>query len=337
MRFWKKFLPMNKKYIFFTAAVLCLMIILLSLLLGAAGLSLPQLIHAVQNGPADTAGIIFWYVRLPRTAAALLSGAALACAGCIIQNVLNSKLASPGIIGVNAGAGLSVTLCCALGILSGWAIAASAFLGALLSVFLVMYLSRKTGASSTAVILSGVAVNSILNALSEAVTTLVPDAAAMTVDFRVGGFSSVSYTRLLPAGILILLALAVSFTLCNELDLLSLGEETAQSLGLPVRKIRTLFLLLTAMLAGASVSFSGLLGFVGLIVPHAVRRLVGTESRHTLPLCAVGGAGFVAACDLSARLLFAPYELPVGILMSVIGGPCFLALLFCKKGEKSYE
>ena len=328
---------MNKKLLFTAAAFFVLLTALLGLLLGAASLSLPQLVHAVINGPADTAGTILWYVRLPRTAAALLSGAALATAGCIIQNVLNSKLASPGIIGVNAGAGLFVTLCCAFGVVSGWAIAASAFLGALLSAFLVMYLARKTGASRATVILSGVAANSILNALSEAVTTLVPDAAVMTVDFRVGGFSSVAYTRLIPAGILILSALAAVFTLCNELDLLSLGEETAQSLGLPVRKTRTLLLLLTAMLAGAAVSFSGLLGFVGLIVPHAVRRLVGTESRYTLPLCALGGAGFVASCDLAARLLFAPYELPVGILMSVIGGPCFLVLLLKKKGEPQYE
>lgn len=337
MNCWRKFLLMNKKLLFTAAAFFVLLTALFGLLLGAASLSLPQLVHAVINGPADTAGAIFWYVRLPRTAAALLSGAALATAGCIIQNVLNSKLASPGIIGVNAGAGLFVTLCCAFGVVSGWAIAASAFFGALLSVFLVMYLACKTGASRTTVILSGVAANSILNALSEAVTTLVPDAAAMTVDFRVGGFSSVAYTRLIPAGILILSALAAVFTLCNELDLLSLGEETAQSLGLPVRKTRTLLLLLTAMLAGAAVSFSGLLGFVGLIVPHAVRRLVGTESRYTLPLCALGGAGFVASCDLAARLLFAPYELPVGILMSVIGGPCFLVLLLKKKGEPQYE
>jgi len=312
--------------------IFCLLILFLNLSCGAAGLSFVQLIAAITNGPKDTAGYIFWYVRFPRTAACLLAGAALACSGCIIQNVLGNKLASPGIIGVNAGAGLFVTVCCALGLLSGWAVAASAFVGALAAAFLVVFISQKTGASRTTVILSGVAVNSILNALSEAVITLVPDAAAMTVDFRVGGFSAVSYTRLIPAGLLILSALVVSFTLCNELDVLALGEETAQGLGLSVKKIRTLFLFLAAMLAGAAVSFSGLLGFVGLIVPHAARRLVGAESKYVLPLCAVGGAGFVAACDLASRLLFVPYELPVGILMSVIGGPCFLLLLFQRKG-----
>lgn len=156
-------------------------------------------------------------------------------------------------------------------------------------------------------------------------------------DFRVGGFSSVSHTRLIPAGILIVAALALVLTLCNELDVLSLGEDTAQGLGLSVKKMRTLFLILAAMLAGASVSFAGLLGFVGLIVPHAVRKLVGSESRYLLPLCVLGGAGFVTCCDLAARLLFVPYELPVGILMSVLGGPFFILLLLKRKGGKDHD
>ena len=131
------------------------------------------------------------------------------------------------------------------------------------------------------------------------------------------------------------LLLAVVMTLCNDLDVLTLGEDAAQSLGMPVKKMRTLFLILAAMLAGASVSFAGLLGFVGLIVPHAVRKLVGSESRYLLPLCAIGGAGFVTACDLASRMLFIPYELPVGILLSVLGGPFFLLLLLKRKGGRS--
>ena len=123
---------------------------------------------------------------------------------------------------------------------------------------------------------------------------------------------------------------------CGYRKVLSLGEETAHSLGMDVKKIRTLLLILAAMLAGASVSFAGLLGFVGLIVPHAIRRLAGSESRILLPLCAIGGAGFVTACDLAARMLFIPYELPVGILMSVLGGPFFLGLLLKRKGGRSH-
>lgn len=326
---------MKRKGIFLTAAVLCLLSAVLSLSLGAANLSLQQLWQAILSGPTYTDGWIFWYSRLPRTAACLLSGAALSVSGAVIQAVLNNKLASPSIIGVNAGAGLAVTLCCALGYLSGWVIAGSAFVGALLAVLTVMLIAKKTGASRTTVILSGVAINSFLNALSEAITTLLPDVGMLSSDFRVGGFASVNHNRLIPAGILILLALAVILTLCNELDVLSLGEETAQGLGLNVKKMRSLFLVLAAMLAGASVSFAGLLGFVGLIVPHAARKLVGSESRTLLPLCALGGAAFVCLCDLSARLFFAPYELAVGILMAVLGGPFFLVLLSKRKGGRS--
>ena len=325
---YKRLLPAAIAFSLGTAA--------LSLLLGAVALSPAQLWQAVVGGPSSTAGYIFWYARLPRTLACLLSGAALAVSGAVIQGVLSNKLASPSIIGVNAGAGLAVTVCCALGLLSGWIIALSAFGGAMASVLLVVFVARKTGASRTTVILGGVAVNSFLNALSEALTTLVPDAGVLSGDFRVGGFSSVVPVRLLPAGILICTALILIFTLHNDLDVLALGEETARSLGMSVRKTRTLFLVLAAMLAGASVSFAGLLGFVGLIVPHGVRRLVGSQSRYLLPVCAVGGAGFVTACDLVSRLVFIPYELPVGILMSVLGGPFFLALLMKRKGGRSY-
>lgn len=314
---------------------LCLAAAVLSACLGAAQLSPADLWQAIINGPQGTAGYIFWYVRLPRTCACLLAGAALAVAGAVIQGVLHNKLASPSIIGVNAGAGLAVTVCCAFGALSGWAIAGSAFLGAMISVLLIVFAAEKVGASRTTVILGGVAVNAFLNALSEAVTTLIPEVGMMTGDFRVGGFSSVSYPRLLPAGALILLALLAVRILSNELDVLALGEETAQGLGMNVRKTRTLLLILAAMLAGAAVSFAGLLGFVGLIVPHAARKIVGGESRYLIPMCAAGGGAFVTLCDLTARVVFAPFELPAGILLSALGGLFFLLLLLKRKGGRS--
>ena len=327
---------MNKKLSLTAAIVLCLGSAVLSLLLGAANLSLRELWQAIRGGPQDIAGWIFWYSRLPRTAACLLSGAALAVSGAVIQCVLSNRLASPGILGVNSGAGLAVTACCACGVLSGWAIAAASFAGAMGAVLLVVFAARKTGASRTTVILGGVAVGSFLSAISEALTTLVPEAGVLSGDFRMGGFGSVAYTRLIPAGCLILLGLIAVMHLHNELDVISLGENVAGSLGMPVRKVRTAFLVLSALLTGASVSFAGLLGFVGLLVPHAARKLVGSESWHLLPLCAIGGAGFVTFCDLVARLAFAPYELPVGILLSLIGGPFFILLLLRQKGGRTH-
>ena len=310
------------------ALLACVLAALASLFLGAAALSPGELL----SGTGTAAGRIFWYVRLPRTAGCLLAGAALSVAGCVIQNVLANPLASPNIIGVNAGAGLAVTVCCALGCLSGWVIAGAAFGGAFLAVMLVSLAAKAVGASRTTVILAGVAVNAFLGAISDAVTNLVPDAGALSSDFRVGGFGAVVPQRLVPAGVLILIALGAVFCLSNELEVLSLGEDTAKSLGLKAERLRTVFLALAALLCGAAVSFAGLLGFVGLIVPHAVRRFAGTRCARLLPLCALWGGAFVTVCDLLSRLLFRPQELPVGILLSALGGPFFLYILSKRRG-----
>lgn len=323
----------NRFFVFSTTAAICLLAGVLSLLLGASALSPAQLWQALGN-PESTAGRILWLIRLPRTAGCLLSGGALAVSGCVIQSVLVNSLASPNIIGVNAGAGLAVTVCCALGVLSGWVIAGASFLGAAMAVALVVLCGSGTGASRTTVILSGVAINAFLGGLRDAVTNLIPNAGVLSSDFRVGGFSSVNVSRLIPAGILIVLGLILVYLLRNELDVLGLGDETARALGMNVGRMRTVLLGLAALLAGASVSFAGLLGFVGLIVPHTARRFVGSESRLLLPLSALGGAALVTSADVMARLAFAPYELPVGIFLSVLGGPFFLWLLHKRKGGK---
>lgn len=337
MKAWKKFWQKNReRKVYIVAIVLCIVATLCSICIGVANLTLSQLWEALRSGidGGSMSGNIFWYIRLPRTAGCLLAGAGLAVAGTVIQGVLANKLASPSIIGVNAGAGLAVTICCACGAISGWIIAGASFVGALLAVLLISFAAQKMNASRTTVILGGVAVNSFLNAVSESITILIPEVGVMSADFRVGGFASVSHIRLIPAGILIVVALVIVFTLHNELDLMNLGEDTAQGLGLSVKKMRTIFLVLAALLAGASVSFAGLLGFVGLIIPHVVRRIVGSENKKLLPLCALFGAAFVTICDLLSRTLFAPYEIPVGILMSFIGGPFFIWLLLKQKGGR---
>ncbi len=329
----------NNRIAFFVAAVLLLILTVgCSLCLGAAHLSPEQLWKGLMDGAGGSLeGNVLWYARIPRTMACVCAGAGLAVSGAVIQSVLANKLASPGIIGVNAGAGLAVTICCAAGFLSGTVIAVGAFGGAMAAVLLITMAARKIGASRTTVILGGVAVNSCLNAASEAIRTLVPEAGVMSADFRVGGFSSVATSRLIPAAICIVISILILMTLCNELDVLSLGEESAQGLGLSVKKMRTVFLILAALLAGASVSFAGLLGFVGLIVPHIGRYLVGGESRHLIGFCAVGGALIVTLCDLLSRFLFQPYEIPVGILMSFIGGPVFLWILLRSKGGHRHD
>ena len=167
----------------------------------------------------------------------------------------------------------------------------------------------------------------------DAVVTLFPDALNGYSDFRIGGFDNLPMSRILPAVWVILPAMAAVLLLCGEMDILSLGDETARSLGLPVGRIRLLLLALAAALAGGAVSFAGLLGFVGLVVPHMMRRLVGEESLPLLLGSAFGGAALVTLCDIAARLLFAPYVLPVGIVLSLCGGGFFLWLLTRRKGD----
>lgn len=326
----------DRNRMWFCAAVLLLLLsMLMNLCLGSAYIPLTDLWQAIINKEASgSAGRIFWYARLPRTTACMLAGAALAVSGAVIQGVLTNKLASPGVIGVNAGAGLAVTICCAVGAFSGWVIAGASFAGAMIAVMLVAVTAQKIRASRTTVILGGVAVNSCLNAASEAISILLPEAGIQAADFRVGGFSAVAYARLVPAGVLIVVGLILVFSLSNDLDIISLGEDTAQGLGMPVKRMQTVFLGLAALLAGAAVSFAGLLGFVGLIVPHIARKLVSNENGKLLPFCAILGACFVNLCDLMARTMFAPYEIPVGIVMSFIGGPFFIFLLIKQKGGK---
>ena len=303
-------------------------------LLGSTPLSPGEVIGAFRNGFDSSAGArIFAYVRLPRTLAALVCGGALAAAGAVIQNVLANPLASPGIIGVNAGAGLAVTLCTAFGLLGGWQVSLFAFAGAFAAVMAVSLGAKRLGGSRGTLILMGVAFNSLFGAMSDTVVTLIPEVGIMRNDFRVGEFSAVTYGRLIPAAVMILLTLAVLLTLHNGLDVLTLGEETAAGLGMNTALMRTVFLLLSALLVGCAVSLAGLLSFVGLMVPHAVRRLSGGRGLHLLGLSALFGGAFVCLCDTLARTAFSPYEIPVGIIMAFLGAPFFLWILFRRKGE----
>lgn len=299
---------------------------LLGLTLGSAQISFAELIGAISD-PDSMAGRILVYVRLPRVAACLTCGGALAVSGAVIQNVLANKLASPGIIGVNSGAGLAVTVCAAMGIYGGWRSSLFSFTGAFLAVLIISLGAKKWGASRGTLILMGVALNSFLGGISDAIITFDSDAGLMSNDFKVGDFSAVTYNKLIPAIIITLIAIVLLMTLSNELDVLTLGEENAKGLGLNTDIMRILFLLMAALLAGCAVSIAGLLSFVGLVVPHAVRKIVGSPSKHLIPLCALFGGGFVTLCDTVARTAFSPYEIPVGIIMAFIGAPFFIFIL----------
>lgn len=280
---------------------------------------------------------IIGYVRLPRTCACLLAGMALAVSGAVIQSVLANPLAAPNIIGVNSGAGMLVALVCAVAPQAPFLTPVAAFLGALAGVLLVLFLAQRTGAAKITVVLAGVAVSSIFGAGIDAVVTFFPDALNGYSDFRIGGFANLTMAKLNPAGFIILAGVLCALLTAGELDILALGTDTAQSLGLNVKRWRLVLLGVAAALAGAAVSFSGLLGFVGLIVPHMARRLVGENSRPLLAACALGGAAMLTLCDLLGRTLFAPYEVPVGIVLSLAGGPFFLWLLLRQRGGRTHD
>ncbi|MCI8910572.1 MAG: iron ABC transporter permease [Oscillibacter sp.] len=309
----------------------------LSLRCGSQDLPAGQILEALRRGgPQDPVRRIFLYVRLPRTAAAALAGSALALAGTLIQAVLNNAMASPNVIGVNAGAGFAALL--AVTVLpagTGWTPAA-AFLGALCTALFIYALAVRAGLSRTTLILAGIAVSSMLTAGSNALTLLDPDAAIGSTDFLLGGFRGVTLAAVGRAGPYLAAGFGLAAGLAVELNVLQLGEESAAGLGLHVSRTRFLAILAAALLAGAAVSFSGLLSFVGLLVPHMARRLVGGDNRWLMPAAGLLGGAFVLVCDVAARVLFAPFELPVGIVMSLLGGPFFLHLLLRRGRGRVY-
>ncbi len=309
----------------------------LSAAVGSVNISFAEMLAVAAGRGRTVHENILLRVRIPRTAACALAGAGLAVSGAVIQNVLQNPLAGPNIIGVNAGAGLAVVLCSYFFPLSYCLMPAAAFLGALAATMFIYGLAKKTGASKVTLVLAGVSVNSLLNAASDLVHTFGNDTLSSTYSFRLGGFSAVSVQVLAPAGLFIVCGILLVCLLGNELEILGLGEQVAMSVGLNTRLFRFLFLTLAAALAGASVSFAGLLGFVGLIAPHIARRIAGEECRRLLPFTALFGACFVMLCDLAARTLWAPYEIPTGILLSFVGAPFFLYLLFQQRRRRSHD
>ena len=280
---------------------------------------------------------ILCFVRLPRTAAAVLAGAALGVAGALIQSVLNNAMASPNVIGVNAGAGLGALLAASLVPGAAALLPGAAFAGALAAALFIWMLAAVAGLSRTTLILAGVTVSSILTACMNTLKLLFPDAAVGSTAFLLGTLSGVTTAQVQRALPWLAAGFVLAALLAADLNVLQLGEDMAAGLGLPVARVRFAALLTAALLAGAAVSFAGLLGFVGLLAPHIARRLVGGDNRRLLPVTALASADLMLLCDVAARVLFAPFELPVGVLLSLVGGPFFLFLLLRRKRSRLYD
>lgn len=331
--------PNNRKsvlFILFSFAGVILFA-LLGLCLGSVKISPSDIGSSLVSGDTESGAYrIFLHVRLPRVLGALLSGSALAVSGAVIQSVLNNPLASPNIIGVNTGAGLFVLLTSAIFPSLPFLLPLSAFAGALLSSLLVLAVAIGSRISRLTLVLTGVAISSIFGAGMNTILILYPDAYVGASNFLVGGLLGLNMKDIAFPAVYIIIGLCFVFIFRKDLNILSLGGDSARSLGMNVKLSRFILISLAALLAGAAVSFAGLLGFVGLIVPHAVRFVIGNDNRFVIPASALCGGAFVIICDLLSRTLFAPYELPVGILMSFIGGPFFI-LLIIKNRKKSYD
>ncbi len=324
----------SRKNIILMASLVIILIIsmLLGVCFGSTGFSLKEFVSAIISGEGDSPEYrIFFYVRLPRVLAALFSGMALAVSGVIIQGILNNPLAGPNIIGVNSGAGLGAMLAIAVLPSESVSVPFAAFVGALITTLLIFTIARKTGAGKVTIVLAGVAVSSIMSAGIDTIKTVFPDSAIDGNSFLIGGFSGVSMDKLFPAVYYIVIGLVFTLLFAKSIDIMGLGDETAQILGMNLKLMRFIMIVCASVLAGAAVSFSGLLGFVGLIIPHIIRRFTGNSHRILIPCAALAGGSFVILCDLLSRVIFAPYEIPVGIIMSFIGGPFFIVLLVTKR------
>lgn len=304
---------------------------LLGLALGSAPLTLRQVWEGLFGTERTTSYLILRAVRLPRVAAALLAGAGLAVSGVLLQSATNNPLAGPNVIGVNAGAGFAMILGMCLFPLSYRLLPAAAFVGAFACTALIVAVSAKAGGAKVTIVLAGVAVSTLLNAGISLLKLIYPDMAVTYTHFSVGDVDGATFQQLAVPAVIIGGCLLAAMALGARMDLLCLGDELAASLGVRVKLLRGAALLLASASAAAAVSFSGLLGFVGLMVPHIARRLVGTALRRLLPAAALLGAALVTASDLLGRVLFAPSQVPAGIITSFVGVPFFFVLLLQRR------
>lgn len=329
-------LKSNQSHLFRFLILIALLISVCILFLceGTIRVSPSEVLHAfINRGPNTIVDEIIRSFRIPRLLGGLLSGAALAASGLLLQITLNNSLAAPNIIGVNAGAGLAVMIIMMLFPVHYALIPAASFFGALFATLMIYLIASRAFVSKITVILAGIAVTGLMNALSSVIVLLSPYTSTDSSGFLYGTLSGIQAKDLVLPSIVILALLALIFLLKNSLSVLMLGDTVAASLGINVKVFRFLFLIMSSLLSGSVVSFAGLLGFVGLIVPHMSRQLVGTELKFLLPYTVLLGALIVVVSDLIGRIIVRPYELPVGIIMSFFGSPYFIYLLLRQKGD----
>lgn len=278
---------------------------------------------------------IIWAVRLPRTLLAAMVGAALAIVGAALQSVTRNPLADPHLLGVSSGAALGAIIALLhtgmiLGVVT---VPVFAFIGALLAMFLVLAVANFSSAHSAGrLILAGVAVAFVLTALGNLFIFMGDHRSSHTVIFwMLGGLGLAQWGQLWFPLVTLLLGSSYLIYKARYLNAMTLGDESASTLGVPVERFRLIVIVVCALLTGAAVAFSGVIGFVGLMVPHIVRLLVGGDYRKVLPLSALFGALFLVAADIASRIIMPPEDMPIGILTGLVGGIAFVFLMRQKR------
>ena len=324
-------------FIYVVIATALILSALLSVFVGSAKLS----IHSMVCGILGREGYSFertimLSVRLPRLLASIISGIGLSLSGVLLQGVMGNDLASPNTIGVSSGAGLMAVICLSAFPNLSHLLPIGAFFGAFLTSLLILALSRAAGGGKATVVLAGIALTSLFGAGISFLSIIDTDVLASYSAFSVGGFSGVAAERLILPAALIAICLVFAIGFSGRIAVLSLGDGMAAGLGIRPAALRTFCLMIASMSAAAVISFAGLLGFVGLVVPHMTRRIVGAEMKAQLTAAPMLGAILVTLSDLAGRVLFAPSEISVGIVMAFIGAPFFFILLL-KRRNGGYD
>ncbi len=306
--------------------------------LGAAGLSPREIALALaRRGDEVTVGIV-WTLRLPRVALGFVVGGVLAVSGAALQALVRNPLADPYLLGLSGGAGLGAVLALVAGVISAWVLPAAAFAGALAATLLVYRLALVAGGAldSRMLLLGGVVVGAFGGALVSGILS-VSDAAQLRTAtlWLMGGLGGVGWSGVLVLVVYAVPALAVLVAESRALNLLALGEEPALHLGANVARTKRRVFVAASLLTAASVAAAGIIGFVGLVVPHAIRLIKGHDHRVLLPAAFLLGGAFLVLADTLARTVFAPLELPVGVVTAVVGVPFFVGLLRRWTGRSS--
>ncbi len=329
---------MSRPILIISLAIVLILVAIVSLSIGPADISFGETtkIFLAKLHLIDYKDInflhenIILHIRFPRVILAIITGMALSVAGVVLQALLRNPLADPYIIGVSSGAALGATLAIVLGLIS--LISLAGFLGAVLAMFLV-YSLAKTGykVSVKTLLLAGVIVSVFLSALISLVASLKGESMYQIILWLMGNLSETNITLIIIAGLMVLGGIIAICLFARDLNIISIGEELAQRLGVEVEIVKKRLFIITSLITGAVVALTGLIGFVGLIIPHIMRLIVGPDHRILIVASLLAGGIFLVLADLFARTIISPAEIPVGVITAIFGGPFFLFLLRRKR------